>query len=60
MCKINTYTVILMKSKEQITITVDKDVLAKFDDMAGSRLIARSKLINQLMKNECNRFTNRG
>lgn len=49
-----------MKSKEQITITVDKDVLAKFDDMAGSRLIARSKLINQLMKNECNRFTNRG
>lgn len=49
-----------MKSKEQITITVDKDVLAKFDDMAESRLIARSKLINQLMKNENSKFTNRG
>lgn len=46
-----------MRSKEQITITVDKDVLVKFDDMAESRLIARSKLINQLMKNEYNKFT---
>lgn len=43
--------------KTKITITVDADILENFDKLLGSKLIARSTFINDLMKNACNNWS---
>ncbi|OJH48768.1 ribbon-helix-helix protein, CopG family [Methanohalophilus portucalensis] len=44
--------------KQRITITVDEDILPIFDEMANERMIAKSRLINQLIKNEIDKWKN--
>ena len=42
--------------KEKITVTVDLDVLMDFDDMIYERISKRSTMLNEMMKQEVQKY----
>lgn len=48
-----------MKTKTKIMISVDAGALQKFDNMLKTRMIPRSRLIDQMMKNELENWENK-